>query len=443
MASGGDPFSILNRDPERGVWKKPEPKAKVARYIAGKKPRGEGSASGSESEGSNIFSEEDTKTQLSKFSLGAKRSVATQDREAMRSQVIKQSLPENLNKALLESIRSSMVPGKTQVQQVEKAVEKVIGAGLVEVVERRRRAPAASQIDEGVVVKADEQGQTALGKRVVEEPQTAPQAPVLNESEGDDEDEDEDKDEENEPMYTNKIHRPVFVQTDYRENIDLTTAETQARRANEEKFKESMKNRNKQIVIEAKKERNDADEDNLSASDMDLPNDSSEDEDLAYEKWRVRELMRLKRDQEERDRAFREKEAVERRRQLTDEERAKEDKRIGKYKEEQKSAYKFMQKFYSKGIFGDQDDPIFKRDYNIAVGEDLFDKSVLPSIKHVRRGQEHKKGKSKYTHLVAEDTTNFDPEWLPHEDITNKQKNMLAGYKNANQFERPTRKGQG
>ena len=81
-----------------------------------------------------------------------------------------------------------------------------------------------------------------------------------------------------------------------------------------------------------------------------------------------------------------------------------------------------------------------KRDYNIAVGDDLFDKSVLPTVKHFRRGEEHKKGKSKYTHLVAEDTTNFDPEWLPFETIREKQKNMTAGYKNANLFERPGRK---
>ena len=58
----------------------------------------------------------------------------------------------------------------------------------------------------------------------------------------------------------------------------------------------------------------------------------------------------------------------------------------------------------------------------------------------MRRGEEHKKGKSKYTHLVAEDTTNFDPEYLPYEDIRTKQLNMTAGYKNANQFDRPSLK---
>ena len=38
-----------------------------------------------------------------------------------------------------------------------------------------------------------------------------------------------------------------------------------------------------------------------------------------------------------------------------------------------------MQKFYHKGVFfQDSDDPIFHRDYNTAVGEDLWDKSELP-----------------------------------------------------------------
>ena len=48
-------------------------------------------------------------------------------------------------------------------------------------------------------------------------------------------------------------------------------------------------------------------------------------------------------------------------------------------KDEKKVPYRFMQKFYHKGVFfQDSDDPIFHRDYNTAVGEDLWDKSELP-----------------------------------------------------------------
>jgi microfibrillar-associated protein 1 len=224
-----------------------------------------------------------------------------------------------------------------------------------------------------------------------------------------------------------------------RRNTTLTEAEEARQKADKELFQESIKQRNLTLAIESKKERADVVEEKLSDSEVDLPNDSTEDEDVAYEKWKVRELGRLKRDRAEREKLFKEKEAIERRRQMTDEERAKDDKRIGKYKEDQKSHYRFMQKYYSKGVYHiDDDDPLFKRDYNIAVGEDLFDKSVLPGIRHVRRGEEHKKGKSKYTHLVAEDTSNFDPEWMPAEEIREKQKGMMAGYKNAAVFERPS-----
>jgi len=60
-----------------------------------------------------------------------------------------------------------------------------------------------------------------------------------------------------------------------------------------------------------------------------------------------------------------------------------------------------MQKYYHKGAFyQDSDDPIFKRDYNVAVGEDLFDKTLVPKILQKRRGDFGKKGGTKYTHLV-------------------------------------------
>ena len=67
----------------------------------------------------------------------------------------------------------------------------------------------------------------------------------------------------------------------------------------------------------------------------------------------------------------------------------------------EKTHYRFLQKYYHKGAFFlDNEDPILKRDYNIAVGEDMFDKSALPSVLKKRRGNFGKKGQSKYTHLT-------------------------------------------
>lgn len=40
------------------------------------------------------------------------------------------------------------------------------------------------------------------------------------------------------------------------------------------------------------------------------------------------------------------------------------------------------------------------RDFNMPVGEEMADKSVLPDILQKRRGNFGKKGQSKYTHLT-------------------------------------------
>jgi microfibrillar-associated protein 1 len=112
-------------------------------------------------------------------------------------------------------------------------------------------------------------------------------------------------------------------------------------------------------VIEAKSKREENLTKNTFDSDDELPNDEDDDPEEAYQLWKIRELGRLRRDRDERDREFLEKERTERRRMMTDEERAKDDKRIGKYKTTEKSSLQFMQKFYHTGIFGDRNDPLF------------------------------------------------------------------------------------
>ena len=99
-----------------------------------------------------------------------------------------------------------------------------------------------------------------------------------------------------------------------------------------------------------------------------------------------------------------------------------------------------MQKYYNKGVYYQERDEkgklpeIFMRDYNAPVEGD-FDKTSLPKIMQKRRGEFGKKGQSKYTHLSNEDTTNFDPLYMPQQELLLKQQMKSAGFKGMNQFD--------
>lgn len=176
---------------------------------------------------------------------------------------------------------------------------------------------------------------------------------------------------------------------------------------------------------------------------MDEVDDFDDEEDPAeFAAWKVRELRRLVRSREERIARDKERREIERRRNLTDWEREEENRALGTDEtskpEKQKQAY--MQKYYSKGsFFQERDeegrlDPIFMRDYNAPVSGD-FDKSILPASMQKRRGEWGMKGQSKYTHLTAEDTTDFDPLHRPLEQVFLKQQIKGAAYKAVNSFD--------
>jgi microfibrillar-associated protein 1 len=132
--------------------------------------------------------------------------------------------------------------------------------------------------------------------------------------------------------------------------------------------------------------------------------------------WRIRELTRLKRDAELREAIEKEKAEVVRWRNMSEEERRSEDARLSQDKPvKEKEKWRFMQKYYHKGVFYMDEDSVKKEErdvrtleFSAPTLEDHVDKEKLPAIMQVKKfGM---RGRTKYTHLVDQDTTRFGPD---------------------------------
>lgn len=128
------------------------------------------------------------------------------------------------------------------------------------------------------------------------------------------------------------------------------------------------------------------------------------DPDAEFEAWRLRELARIKKEKEEELAREKEKEEIERRRALPEQQRMKEDlEHASKTREEKpKGQQKFLQKYWHKGAFHQGEEILKKRDYTEAT-ESTLDVSLLPKVMQVKNFG--KRSRTKYTHLVDQDTT--------------------------------------
>ena len=123
-----------------------------------------------------------------------------------------------------------------------------------------------------------------------------------------------------------------------------------------------------------------------------------------FEAWRLRELSRIKRDKEAELAREKEREEIERRRALPEEQRLKEDLAHAEQsrKDKPKGQQKFLQKYWHKGAFH-QDEEILRRHDFTEATESTVDVSVLPKVMQVKNFG--KRGRTKYTHLLDQDTT--------------------------------------
>ncbi|ODQ68628.1 hypothetical protein NADFUDRAFT_76897 [Nadsonia fulvescens var. elongata DSM 6958] len=136
------------------------------------------------------------------------------------------------------------------------------------------------------------------------------------------------------------------------------------------------------------------------------------DPEVEYNAWRLRELKRINRERELLELAEKEQDEIDRRRNLTEEERLKEDKTKLDLQDQQRKERKgngaSMNKYYHKGVFyqTEENKELFNRDYQSSANvDDYKDKSVLPEALQVRGGLIGLRGQTKYKGMKSEDTT--------------------------------------
>eukprot|EP00899_Mesostigma_viride_P025800 jgi/Mesvir1/6404/Mv19499-RA.1 len=272
--------------------------------------------------------------------------------------------------------------------------------------------------------------------------QRAAEAEELEEEEEEEEESEYETDSEDEGGRA--LVKPVFVPKKERE----TVAERQALEREEEMRKEAerirLEERKKdtrklvaeKVRVEAEAEAAAGDE---KFSDVDTDDDA--DEAAEYEAWKGREMTRIKLEREIREAAARERSESAKLSKMTDEERREYERQAAKAApapaKAPKKKWKFLQKYYHKGAFFQEAedtlapsrrkeaDAIYRQDFSEATLEDKFDKSILPKVMQVRHFG--RSGRSKWTHLVAEDTTQWDSPWASNDPLQLKYQRKMAG----------------
>lgn len=233
--------------------------------------------------------------------------------------------------------------------------------------------------------------------------------------------------------------KPVFVPKSERDTI----AERERLEAEEQALEELAKRKLEERKVETKKilvEEVRKDEEiqrnlEMEANIADVDTDDEVNEAEEYEAWKVREIARIKRDREAREAMLKEKEEIEKVRNMTEEERREWERRNPKPAPPPKQKWRFMQKYYHKGAFFQSDaadtaatvrtDEIYHRDFSAPTGEDKMDKTILPKVMQVKHFG--RSGRTKWTHLVNEDTTDWNNPWTYNDPLRAKYNAKMAG----------------
>lgn len=437
-------------------------KVKVRRYIAGKRPDFASDSEGEKSGLSDFESEEAPQKRRRTFAAPEKESIS-----AIEQEPTAEELNDPRIRRLL-ALKSTLVEedGANEEDVEDKIARhrrfRAIGnrdSSDDEAKDGDEDGEEAEDVDEEELARRRELiRQRARRRRVVEELDLE-RAELSRIGDPDAEaDHEEELEEEEEEEYTSSSSedgmgapklKPVFVRKEERitlqakQRADQIAAEAAAetKRLADERRRDTLKLLEAEIRREAEEARLMQEElDALDSDDAGAAGDAQKEQE-EYELWKVRELKRIRRDREAREAIDREKAEVERIRAMTESERLAEFRKNPKEitNKAAKGKYKFLQKYFHRGAFFVQteEEKLYQRDFSKPTLEDHFDKTKLPPVLRVKNFG--RAGRTKYTHLVDQDTTAFDAAWTSNDPLATKfQMAHGGGFKEV--YEKPTAK---
>jgi len=234
-----------------------------------------------------------------------------------------------------------------------------------------------------------------------------------SESEAESEEEEESSSEDERRK---KLMRPVFVRKGQRQDTNGA-----AQKSEEEEYAEQEKRRKERAnaLVQEQLAKNRAeraagrkfwdDEDEGMLEEVDDTDDV--DPEAEYAAWKLRELKRIKRERDALIAAEKEREEVERRRNLSKEEREAEDREFLEAQSKEKEGRGeagYLKRYFHKGAFFQEDAEklgLKDRDIMGARFQDEVNREVLPEYMQVRdQTKIGKKGRTRYKDLRSEDT---------------------------------------
>jgi microfibrillar-associated protein 1 len=316
-----------------------------------------------------------------------------------------------------------------------------------EALRRRQQAPKATSFPGGAVAAqkaAEEDDEEGFVTDEEDKPAPAPKAAptdnlepavkpasIASEEESEEASEEESSEEESsEDEAPRKLLRPTFIkknaraapttagQTQAQAEADLAaTAEARRATQRQEKADQLIRDQLEKEAIARSSANRAWDYDELVEAEDEEAIDDTDGLDPEAERaaWTLRELKRVQRSREAIEASEKEREEIERRRNLPEEEREREDRAfIAKQKEERdatRGETGFMQRYFHKGAFFRDEaeaEGLDRRELMGARFEDEVDRDTLPQYMQVRDMTKlGKKGRTRYRDLKSEDTGRF------------------------------------